>query len=179
MISRNNLRTKLGEKWNEYQRLRKNLKALRYKVRNVDSVINWRRKAKKILIEYKGGKCERCKYDKSEPVAFDFHHKDPKQKDFRIGGSTRSIARLKEEVDKCELLCKICHAVEHKDNNKMSREEHLDSLNLRIKDIENQIKMLGVELGVDISERQQTARTRNEMSEIQDGAIEIEHPDQD
>ena len=39
-----------------------------------------------------------------------FHHKDPKTKDFEIGDSCRfSLEKLKEEVDKCQLLCSNCH----------------------------------------------------------------------
>jgi len=141
-MARNNLREKLGDQWDEYQRLRKNLKALRYKVRNVDSVINWRRRVKKELVAYKGGKCERCGFDKSLSVAFDFHHQDPSQKEFRVSGSTRSIKTLKEEIDKCQLLCKICHAAEHADDKSMGRKEHLKSLDKRIREIEQKMKSI-------------------------------------
>lgn len=72
-----------------------------------------RRKLKQMAIEYKGGECEHCGYNKC-PEVFDFHHRDPSKKDFGIGG-IGSIAwgRLKLELDKCVLLCANCHREEH------------------------------------------------------------------
>ncbi len=66
-----------------------------------------------MLIAYKGGKCERCGYDKSSR-ALEFHHLNPSEKDFGISKVlTRSIQSLKEEADKCVLLCSNCHAEVH------------------------------------------------------------------
>lgn len=50
-----------------------------------------REKLKKDAIEYKGGKCQICGYDKCDS-ALEFHHLDPSQKDFGIGakGYTRA-----------------------------------------------------------------------------------------
>ena len=62
-------------------------------------------------IEYKGGKCEHCGYDKYIG-ALEFHHKDPTQKD-PLGLRKFSFEKLKEEVDKCILLCSNCHREEH------------------------------------------------------------------
>ncbi|MHA2279802.1 MAG: hypothetical protein ACXAC5_02790 [Promethearchaeota archaeon] len=141
-MARNNLREKLGDNWDEYQRLRKNLKALRYKLKNVEWVINWRRRTKKLLIEYKGGKCERCGFDHDIPAAYDFHHRDPASKDFIIGGTTRSLKRLKEEADKCELLCKICHAVEHADNIAPNRQKTAQRYAKQIQDTEEALNRI-------------------------------------
>lgn len=69
--------------------------------------------AKKKAIEYLGGKCERCGYD-GHQAAFEFHHKDPTQKDFAIGSAAnKSWKVIKEEIKKCELLCSNCHRIEH------------------------------------------------------------------
>lgn len=67
-----------------------------------------------MAIKYKGGACQFCGYKKSV-YALTFHHVDPTQKDFGIGGdgSTRSWERTKAELDKCVLLCANCHAEEH------------------------------------------------------------------
>lgn len=74
-----------------------------------------RRAIKKMLIEYKGGKCSRCGYNKCMR-ALEFHHLDPTQKDFGISRQlNRSISKLKEEVDKCILLCSNCHAEIHQE----------------------------------------------------------------
>ena len=72
------------------------------------NVINWRKRKKLELIEYKGGKCEKCGYKKST-WALEFHHKDPSEKDFGISGKSWSFERLKKEVDKCILVCSNCH----------------------------------------------------------------------
>lgn len=66
------------------------------------------------LINQRGGKCEICGYSKCIE-ALEFHHLDPKQKDFSISntGGTPSFEKMKEEADKCQLLCANCHREEH------------------------------------------------------------------
>ena len=72
-----------------------------------------RRAIKKMLIGYKGGKCQHCGYDKCMR-ALEFHHLNPEEKDFRLSKNlSKSIASLKSEADKCILLCSNCHAEEH------------------------------------------------------------------
>lgn len=73
-----------------------------------------RKDLKKALVEYKGGKCEKCGYDKCI-AAMDFHHKDPKEKEFGLSqkGLTKSLKVLKKEADKCLLLCANCHRETH------------------------------------------------------------------
>jgi hypothetical protein len=72
-----------------------------------------RRQRKAILVEHKGGKCERCGYNKCLK-ALHFHHKDEKEKSFQIvSRMNSSLSILKLEVEKCELLCANCHAEEH------------------------------------------------------------------
>lgn len=76
--------------------------------------VNRRRfKLKDKCLEYKGGKCSACGYNKSKR-ALTFHHRDPSQKDFQISGNhCRRWERVKAELDKCELLCMNCHMEEH------------------------------------------------------------------
>jgi len=67
-----------------------------------------------ILVEYKGGKCEKCK--QAFPyVAFDFHHHDPQQKLFPLSQRHmgRTLENLQQEADKTHLLCACCHRVVH------------------------------------------------------------------
>jgi hypothetical protein len=73
-----------------------------------------RRKVRLMAVEYKGGKCEICSYNKCVD-ALEFHHKDPALKDFSISskGYTRSWKTVKEELDKCVLLCANCHRELH------------------------------------------------------------------
>lgn len=82
------------------------------KKRKSEQVIYWRKKAKLKLVEYKGGKCEKCRYDRCVD-ALEFHHLDPNEKDFSIGGKSWSLERLKKEVDKCILICANCHRELH------------------------------------------------------------------
>lgn len=73
-----------------------------------------RRKAIRLkAVEYKGGECNVCGYNKCID-ALDFHHIDGK-KDFGISqdGITRSWERVKAEIDKCILICANCHREEH------------------------------------------------------------------
>ena len=73
-----------------------------------------RKKVKQMAIEYKGGKCEICGYDRCVDV-FEFHHKDLSKKDFGISekGYTRSWKRVMEELDKCIMVCANCHRELH------------------------------------------------------------------
>ena len=81
-------------------------------VSNSDSVIEWRKRTKQKLIEYKGGKCELCGYEKCNR-SLQFHHLNPDEKDFTISGKSLSFEKLKEEVDKCILVCSNCHSEIH------------------------------------------------------------------
>lgn len=71
-------------------------------------VKRWQKK--KRLVEYKGGECERCGVTPEYIAAFDFHHRDPDEKSFNVGMQiNRAEDVLREEVDKCDLLCANCH----------------------------------------------------------------------
>ena len=76
------------------------------------AVVAWRIRAKEKLVEYKGGKCIVCGYNKYVGN-LTFHHLNPEEKDFNISGKSFSIECLKKEVDKCALLCHICHGELH------------------------------------------------------------------
>jgi hypothetical protein len=66
---------------------------------------------KKSAVEYMGGKCQLCPYDKCFS-AFDFHHTDPREKDFVIS-SRMSWVVIVKELQKCVLLCATCHREVH------------------------------------------------------------------
>ncbi len=89
---------------------------------NYRSVKKYRKKVKERLVEYKGGKCEICGYDKCID-ALEFHHLDPKEKDFTLSSSNvLSFDRMKKEVDKCILVCANCHREIHHKKNEEKRE---------------------------------------------------------
>src|SRR3989344_8353294 len=81
---------------------------------NIQAVSKRRRKIKAMAIEYKGGKCNICGYNKYAG-ALDFHHIDEKTKKFDLSskGLTRSWEKTKVEVEKCLLLCANCHREIH------------------------------------------------------------------
>ena len=58
-----------------------------------------RQRLKEKLVEYKGGKCEICGYDKCV-AALDFHHTDSSQKDFNISDGVKSFEKAKKEAEK-------------------------------------------------------------------------------
>jgi len=79
----------------------------------------WRREyyqtIKKIMRGLKINGCAICGYDKCDD-ALDFHHTNPKDKKFPLimCNIYRSSFSVTEEINKCILLCKNCHAeVEH------------------------------------------------------------------
>ena len=82
----------------------------------VEAVSKRRRKIKLMAIEYKGGKCSKCGYDKC-PDALDFHHVDESQKEFNLShnGHCRAWETVKKELDKCILVCANCHREIHAD----------------------------------------------------------------
>ena len=67
---------------------------------------------KQTLVEEHGGKCICCGYGACVS-ALEFHHRDPKEKRFRIGGNTRSLETQRKEAEKCDLLCANCHREVH------------------------------------------------------------------
>lgn len=85
-------------------------------------------KLKSTAVEYAGGKCQECGYDKCKR-ALHFHHIDPKNKEFGIFESrpgykkTRNWEQLKIEIDKCILLCGNCHMELHDKDEKIYHEQ--------------------------------------------------------
>jgi transposase len=77
----------------------------------MEKVSEWRRRTKAKLVAEAGGACVLCGYDRHQ-AALQFHHLDPAKKDFHLAdsGVTRSIERLRREIEKCVLLCGNCHA---------------------------------------------------------------------
>lgn len=86
----------------------------KYLFGNNYSRIKQHRINKKILsVLYKGGKCIKCGYSKSYQ-ALDFHHLKPEDKSFTISKNLNiRWSFLKNELDKCILLCANCHREHH------------------------------------------------------------------
>ena len=93
----------------------------------VIAVTKRRKKLRKMAIEYKGGKCIICEYDKCN-AALEFHHLNKKDKKFGLSmnGITRSWEKTKKELDKCVLLCANCHREIHDGTTQLSREIEIE-----------------------------------------------------
>jgi hypothetical protein len=78
------------------------------------AVTRARRRMKARAIDERGGRCERCGYDRHR-AALEFHHRDGGTKEFGLAqdGVARSWARVAAELRKCDLLCANCHREAH------------------------------------------------------------------
>lgn len=78
------------------------------------------RKRKYIFVQYKGGKCTICGYDKCM-AALDFHHSNPDEKDPDWKKMRKwSLKKVKGELDKCVLVCRNCHSEIHYPDDKQN-----------------------------------------------------------
>lgn len=64
------------------------------------------------LKKQRGGKCERCGYNRCIQ-ALEFHHIDPSQKDFTISNDHFKLNEAVEESKKCIIICSNCHKEFH------------------------------------------------------------------
>jgi len=68
-----------------------------------------------VLTKKLGGRCSVCGYSKNLS-ALVFHHINPKLKNFQLDMrslSNRKQARIDDELKKCILVCRNCHAELH------------------------------------------------------------------
>lgn len=81
--------------------------------------IKSRRLARRIsAANYKENKCEICGLERitiDDLEIFDFHHKDRSNKSFELGDNigARKWEIIKQELDKCMMLCANCHRRQH------------------------------------------------------------------
>lgn len=71
-------------------------------------------KFKELCVNYKGGKCEICGYNRCL-AALEFHHNNPDAKDFSISRARhlKLSDKIKKELDKCRCVCANCHREIH------------------------------------------------------------------
>lgn len=113
VAKQNNVSRGTVKKYVEYKS-KNTLTTIERKKYIVQAVTKSRKKRKEELVQYKGGKCENCGYNKTNS-ALQFHHKNPDEKDFTIGGRNHSFEKMKKEVDKCILVCANCHCEIHEE----------------------------------------------------------------
>jgi hypothetical protein len=80
----------------------------------IQAVQKRRKKVREMALEFLGGKCSRCGYDRCAE-ALEIHHLESNEKDFGISarGYTRSWKSVRVELEKCKLLCANCHREVH------------------------------------------------------------------
>ena len=94
-------------------KLHKNTKRLCNSCMVTRTRINKKRKC----VDYKGGKCEKCGYNKCLS-SLHFHHIDESNKSFSISSNyCRSWKTIKAELDKTILVCANCHGEIHHEQN--------------------------------------------------------------
>ena len=75
--------------------------------------VSRRRKTLKLkAVEFKGGRCAECGYDKCVE-ALTFHHVSGKDFGIAYKGYTRSWEKVRKELEGCILVCSNCHAEIH------------------------------------------------------------------
>lgn len=68
-----------------------------------------RKNLKERAVALKGGKCQKCGYDKCL-AALEFHHRIKRHKKFGIAQATSlKWSKVQRELKKCDLLCANCH----------------------------------------------------------------------
>ena len=91
-----------NEEWRKKNQQKKN-----------DALRHRRERNKQERIEYLGGKCVGC--GTTENLQFD--HKDRTIKEFNISKKPdHTLEKIKEELDKCQLLCDSCHRIKTRAN---------------------------------------------------------------
>jgi hypothetical protein len=81
--------------------------------RNIKANLN-----KLIAIFNQGPHCEICAATNIPPETFHFHHRDPNAKEENISKLLQtSVEKAQPEIDKCQLLCILCHCQQHAADN--------------------------------------------------------------
>lgn len=85
-----------------------------YYQKNKEKYIARSKKQKEIISEYirqqKNSPCEDCNVEYPSYV-MDFDHRENKKFDVSAGRSCSSLKKIKEEIEKCDLVCSNCHRV--------------------------------------------------------------------
>lgn len=103
-----------------YQRRGKEAGSVYCKVCTNEQTIERQKIFKQLAIDYKGGVCVKCGYNRCNS-ALEFHHLNPNEKDFSLSQKkqTRFNDEIKRELDKCILVCANCHREIHSEHTPM------------------------------------------------------------
>lgn len=92
------------------------------------------------LVAYKGGRCKDCN-GVFPLVCYDFDHVDPSKKSFEISqhlGRSTTMPVLKEEADKCDLVCANCHRIRTSGDERISEKLRINHKGGRKRIYENE-----------------------------------------
>lgn len=95
---------------NEYCREHYGSNASKHNARRYKKIRVDRDAMRQLLIKAKSVPCAKC--GKSYPsCAMDFDHRDPSTKEFNVAeiAAAHSIQHFIDEIEKCDVLCAICH----------------------------------------------------------------------
>lgn len=71
------------------------------------------------LVRIKENQCAGCG-EKNLPIyCYEFHHRDPKTKSFDICKGYRTWKETLIEVEKCDMLCLLCHKIKHRGDERL------------------------------------------------------------
>lgn len=76
------------------------------------AVTSSKKSYKQDCVNYKGGSCAHCGYNKYIG-ALEFHHLESEEKEFELSRKTSLTKEVKSELDKCLLVCSNCHREIH------------------------------------------------------------------
>lgn len=91
-----------------------------------EKVIRYRKNIKHKMILAMGGFCQKCGYSRCND-ALEFHHIDPSKKEIAFGklrSNPQSLNKVLMELEKCILLCSICHRELHANIIELPTEYH-------------------------------------------------------
>lgn len=97
---------------------------------NNKAILNRRKKIQWYLDLKSTLSCIKCGF--SHPACIEFHHLNPKEKDFNISklnNTLLTIEDIKKEIEKCIVLCSNCHKIEHFNINENKRNKILEMKN--------------------------------------------------
>lgn len=96
------------KRWNDAYYAKNKEKVRQVNITNRETIKEWFKEYKSSL------SCARRGF--SHPAALQFHHLSSENKEFevsRMAGTGFGIKSILEEIEKCEVLCANCHAIEH------------------------------------------------------------------
>jgi hypothetical protein len=88
----------------------------RHREHNTQRSLDRRDRLRAAVYEYKRDHCECTRCGESNPACLEFHHREPEHKERTVSELItygNSLETVREEIEKCDVLCANCHRQEH------------------------------------------------------------------